>query len=125
MGLKTFRALILPGIETFVETSSALSVEEIPENAFGFYFFDADPAQMEEDPKTAVRSNISGKTYVGMVHKVTDVIWDISSTEMERAVKGADTDKCVACPYGDSVMLLPFFEGKDTNVHPLPTESVG
>ncbi len=123
MGLKTFRALILPGTETFVETSSALSVEDIPANAFGFYFFDADPAQMEEDPKTAVRSNVSGKTYVGMVHNVAELLWSESEDHMRKTIEDAKTDSCVVCRYGkDSVMILPFVEG-DIALSPVPSEN--
>ncbi len=116
MALKTYRAMILPGTEMWemVDERKVLSRTAIPSNAFGFYFFDADEEAMEEDPRTAERSNVSGCTYAGVVHNVNDILWDISTAEMQQAVQGADTDKCVVCPYGDAAMILPFFEGKDS-----------
>ncbi|MDE0723315.1 MAG: hypothetical protein OSB62_01280 [Alphaproteobacteria bacterium] len=123
MAMQTYRALILPGAETFVETSTPLSVEDIPANAFGFYFFDADPAEMEEDPKTAERSNVSGKTYVGMVHNIAELLWSESEDHMRKTIEDAKTDRCVVCRYGkDSVMILPFVEG-DVALSPIPSEN--
>lgn len=121
MGLQTYRAIILAGTEVveMVDERKALTGSAIPVNAFGFYFFDADEAEMEENPVTAQQHNVSGRTYIGMVHqKDDDMIDGISPAEMAFAIGDADTDKVVACSYYGTVMLFPFFDGRDKALVP-------